>query len=61
MYYLYQKPVINAEKVSEIANISIPSAYKLISELERLEILREITGGQRGRMYVFENYLKLFR
>lgn len=59
--YLFQRPIINVEKVSEIANVSIPSAYKLISELERIEILKEVTGGQRGRMYVFENYLKLFR
>lgn len=59
--YLYQRPVINVEKVSEIAEISMPSAYKLISELERIEILREFTGGQRGRMYMFDNYLKLFR
>jgi Fic family protein len=59
--YLYQRPVIKVEKVSEIAKISMPSAYKLISELERLDILREFTGGQRGRMYVFDNYLKLFR
>lgn len=59
--YLYQRPVINVEKVSEIAEISMPSAYKLISELERIEILKESTGGQRGRMYVFDNYLKLFR
>lgn len=59
--YLYQKPVINVDKVIEITQISFPSAYKLIAELERMEILREITGGHRGRMYVFENYLKLFR
>lgn len=59
--YLYQRPVINVEKVSAIAEISMPSAYKLISELERIEILREFTGGQRGRMYMFDNYLKLFR
>ncbi len=59
--YLYQRPVINVEKVSEIAEISMPSAYKLVSEMERIEILKEFTGGQRGRMYVFDNYLKLFR
>lgn len=59
--YLYQRPVINVEKVSQIAEISMPSSYKLISELERIEILRETTGSQRDRMYVFDNYLKLFR
>jgi Fic family protein len=59
--YLYKRPVINAEKVSEIAEISMPSAYKLIQDLEKMNILKETTGGQRSRMYVFDNYLKLFK
>ena len=59
--YLYHKPMINAETVSKVTGVSLPSAYTLIAELERLKILNEITGGQRSRMYVFENYLKLFR
>ncbi len=59
--YLYQKPLINAEMVSKVSGISMPSAYKLIKSLEKIGILNEVTGGQRGRDYVFENYLKLFR
>jgi Fic family protein len=59
--YLYQKPVINAEKVSKISGLSMPSSYKLIETMEKIGILKEVTGGQRGRMYVFEDYLKLFR
>lgn len=59
--YLYNHPMINAEKVSEVAGISMPSAYKLIVDLEKLEILKEVTGSQRGRVYLFEDYLKLFR
>ncbi|MCK4408387.1 MAG: Fic family protein, partial [Bacteroidales bacterium] len=51
--YLYQRPMINAEKVSEVLGLSLPSSYKLIGELEKMEILKEITGGQRGRIYVF--------
>ncbi len=58
---LYNHPAIDAEKVARIAGISMPSAYKLISTLEDLNILNEITGGQRGRQYVFERYLSLFR
>jgi cell filamentation protein, protein adenylyltransferase len=61
MNYLYQKPMINAEKVSRVAGVSMPSSYKLISGLEKEGLLKEITGGQRGRMYVFDNYLKLFQ
>ena len=59
--YLYQRPLINAEKVVKVAGISYPSAYKLIEEMEKLEILKEITGGQRSREYIFERYIDLFQ
>jgi len=59
--YLFKRPLVKAEKVSEIAEISMPSSYKLISDLEKMDILKEVTGGKRGRQYLFENYLKLFR
>lgn len=58
--YLYNRPMINAEKVAEIAGVSMPSSYRLIVDLEKLDILKEVTGSQRGRVYVFDNYLKLF-
>src|SRR6056297_3746511 len=59
--YLYKRPIITADKVGEIASISMPSSYKLISDLEKLKILQEKTGGQRSRVYAFDNYIKLFR
>lgn len=59
--YLYQRPLINAEKIVEVAGISYPSAYKIIEDLEKLEILKEITGGQRSREYIFEKYINLFQ
>ncbi|MCO4294361.1 Fic family protein [Solitalea sp. MAHUQ-68] len=59
--YLYQHPMTDAAKVSEIAEISVVSAYKLIADFERLGLLREITGGKRGKLFIFDEYLKLFR
>ena len=59
--YLYKKPAINVEKISEVAEISMPSAYKLVAELEKMSVLKEITGSQRGKAYVFDDYLNLFR
>lgn len=58
--YLYQHPLLDAAKVAEIAEISPASAYKLIADLEP-GILREITGGKRGKVYIFNDYLKLFQ
>jgi Fic family protein len=59
--YLYQRPLIDAAKVGRVAGISPASAYKLIADFERLGILKEITGGKRGKHYLFDGYLKLFR
>ena len=61
MDYLYKRPIITADKVSKVASISMPSSYKLISDLEKLNVLKENTGGKRSRVYVFDNYIKLFR
>jgi len=58
---LYQHPITNADKVSKATGISLPSAYTLIELLESHGIVREITGAQRKRMYIFDEYLKLFR
>jgi len=58
--YLYQRPMIDAARASKVAEVTAPSAYRLISDLERLEILTEFTGGKRGKRYLFSSYLRLF-
>ncbi|MBT5036284.1 MAG: Fic family protein [Rhodospirillaceae bacterium] len=57
---LYQRPIIDADRVSKAAEVSPASAYKLIADFERLEILAEITGGKRGKTYLFSSYFRLF-
>ena len=61
VHYLYQRPMLDAAKVGEVAGISPASSYKLIADLEKFEILKEITGGKRGKMYVFDNYVQFFK
>ncbi len=58
---LYKSPIINAAKVEKLIGKSPASAYKLIAELEAIGILKEITGGQRGRIYIFKDYVDLFK
>ena len=57
---LYRKPVVSAMDVEQALSVSSPTANALIRDLERLGILREITGQQRGRAYAFDRYLRLF-
>ena len=58
---LYRRPLINADRVADVTGLSMPSAYRLISDLEGIGILNEITGAKRGRQYLFSEYLDLFR
>lgn len=60
LYLLYSKPIVTAGQLVTRLGISTPTANALIREFERLEILRESTGRLKGRVYVFERYLKLF-
>ncbi|MEA1873909.1 MAG: Fic family protein [Bacteroidota bacterium] len=59
--HLFQRPIIDAKIARQITELSLPSVYKLIKELEDLKILNEITGGKRGKLFVFNDYLKLFK
>ncbi len=59
--YLYVKPILNSTAIGKITGLSSASAYKLANDLEKLNILKEITGGQRSRLYMFDDYLKIFK
>ena len=59
--YLYNQPIIDVQRVSEITGKSLRPAYSMLNLLEELEILTEITGGQRGRLYMFTDYIELFK
>ena len=59
--YLFKHPMIDVDKVVKITGVSKRTAYNLIDDLEHLEIIKEITGSKRGKLYVFDAYLKLFR
>lgn len=59
--HLFQKPIVDAQKVKDLTGLSSPSVYKLIEELEKLEIINEITGAKRGKIYLFREYTKIFK
>lgn len=59
--HVYKRPLISAERASEVAGVSMPTAYKLINTLEEQGILYEVTGAERNRLYIFKDYINLFR
>ena len=58
--HFYRKPIVSAQELVKVLKVSTPTANSLIKTLTELNILTEITGQKRGRMYSFERYLKLF-
>jgi Fic family protein len=57
---LYKKPIISPAETVGLINKTPQTAYNLIADLEREEILKEITGAQRNKLYSFEPYMNLF-
>jgi len=57
---LYERPLTDAERVSDITGLSMTAAYNLIDAMEDASLLEEITGAKRNRLYLFERYTKLF-
>ena len=54
---LQQKPIIAIPDTARESGMSAPTAAKSIQHLRDLGLLREITGKQRGRMFVYSDYL----
>lgn len=59
--YLFKHPMLEVDKVVEITDVSKKTAYNLINDLEELKVIKEITGSKRGKLYVFDAYINLFK
>ncbi|MBU0577587.1 Fic family protein [Patescibacteria group bacterium] len=58
---LFSSPATNAAFAAKTLDISISAANNLVNELARMEILKEITGFSRNRMFILHEYLDLFK
>ena len=53
------KPILSTQQASDALHISFPTASAALENLQKLSILREVTGKQRGRLYAYDSYLKI--
>lgn len=60
LHYLYGNPIVSSQDIANELNCNISTALRLIEDFIKLEIFKEITGYKRNRVFVFEEYLKLF-
>lgn len=61
MQFLYQIPIISVNSTAKLLETSTNTASSLISDLVKYKVLAEITGQRRNRLFIFEDYLTLFR
>ena len=57
---LYKDPIMSVKQIQEKLSITAPSANSLAVSFEKLEILKEITGYKRNRLFSFAEYIKIF-
>ena len=57
---LFRNPIISVKKAEDITGLSPKSANSLIALFVEKKILSEMTGYQRNRIFVFNEYLNLF-
>lgn len=57
---LYDLPMINVNRASELLDVSFPTANRVIGEMEKLGLLVEISGRRRSRVFRYEPYVALF-
>ncbi len=58
--YLFEHPLISIRMAQGELKCSYVTAGNIVQEFEKFQILKEITGLQRNRLYRFESYLNLF-
>lgn len=56
---IFQKPLVTVNLVSRELSLSAPAARKAITHLEQLGILKETSGKQRDREYLYEQYFDI--
>lgn len=58
-HYLEKKPLAVIPEVVKSLGLTTPTVTTALQNLERIGIVREITGKQRGRIFVYDAYLKI--
>jgi Fic family protein len=57
--YLEKKPLAVIPEMVKALNLTTPTVTAALQNLERIGIVREVTGKQRGRVFVYDAYLKI--
>ncbi len=57
--YLEKHPITDIRKIEQNCELSFPTVARSIEQLETLDIVREITGKERQKVYVYTQYIDI--
>jgi len=58
---LFTRPIISINDVGTIMNTTFPTASNICAELVKMNILKEITGKERNKLFAYKNYLDILK
>jgi len=58
-HYLEKHSITDIAKIAKHCNTTIPTATKSVKHLETLGIVKEITGKERRKIYIYKKYLDI--
>lgn len=61
MRHLYGLAVVRVNDVSKLLSVQHNVATSLVKDFEKFGILKEMTGQKRNKLYIFEEYVQLFK
>jgi len=56
---LEKSPILSIGTASRKSKVSVPTATSALKLLEKLKVVKEITGKRRGRLFAYARYIKL--
>lgn len=57
--YLQKHPISNTSKIKEACNTSLPTVLRGLIALEKLGVVKEITGKDRHKIFVYQDYIDI--
>jgi Fic family protein len=57
---LLEQPIVNLPGVAARLGVTATTASRLVRRAQELDLVVEITGGRRNRLYLYEAYVQQF-
>lgn len=61
MQYLYKTPAIDIKRVAKLLGLQANTAATLVNDFVKYGVLHELTGKQRNRIFLFNDYFMIFK